>query len=58
VNYGVGRNWYEWVYDRFCDLGSHPVLTSLLHGATATHICDQDSLNQELEFLTTVFKNS
>jgi hypothetical protein len=32
------------------------VLTSLIHRATA--ICDQDSLNQELEFLTTVFKNN
>jgi hypothetical protein len=31
------------------------VLTSLIHGATA--ICDQDSLNQELEILTTVLKN-
>jgi hypothetical protein len=25
VNYGVGRNWYGWAYDRLCDLGSHPV---------------------------------
>jgi hypothetical protein len=32
------------------------MLTSLIHRATA--ICDQDSLNQELEFLTTMFKNN
>jgi hypothetical protein len=32
------------------------VLSSLIHRATA--ICDQDSLNQELEFLSTVFKNN
>jgi hypothetical protein len=32
------------------------VLSSLIHRGTA--ICDQDSLNQELEFLTTVFKNN
>jgi hypothetical protein len=32
------------------------VLVSLTHRATA--LCDQDSLNQELEFLTTVFKNN
>jgi hypothetical protein len=32
------------------------VLTSLIHRATA--LCDQDSLNQELEFLTIVFKNN
>jgi hypothetical protein len=32
------------------------VLTSLIHRATA--LCDQDSLNQELEILTTVFKNN
>jgi hypothetical protein len=25
VNYGVGRDWYEWAYDRLCDLGSHSV---------------------------------
>ena len=31
-------------------------LTSLTYRATA--LCDQDSLNQELEFLTTVFKNN
>jgi hypothetical protein len=31
-----------------------PVLASLIHRATG--ICDQDSLIQELEFLTTVFK--
>jgi hypothetical protein len=34
----------------------HSVLASLIHIATA--LCDQDSLNQELEFLTTVFKNN
>jgi hypothetical protein len=32
----------------------YSVLTSLIHRATA--ICDQDSLKQELEFLTTVLK--
>jgi hypothetical protein len=32
------------------------VLTFLIHRATA--ISDQDSLNRELEFLTTVFKNN
>jgi hypothetical protein len=32
------------------------VLNSLIHRATA--LCDQDSLNQELEFLTTVIKNN
>jgi hypothetical protein len=34
----------------------YSVLTSLIHRATA--ICDQDSLNQELEFLTTLLKNN
>jgi hypothetical protein len=32
------------------------LLTSLIHGATA--ICDQDSLNQGLVFLTTVFEHN
>jgi hypothetical protein len=32
------------------------VLASLIQRATA--LCDQDSLNQEMEFLTTVFKNN
>jgi len=32
------------------------VLASLIHKAKAP--CDQDSLNQELEFLTTVFKDN
>jgi hypothetical protein len=32
------------------------MLTSLIHRATA--ICDQDSTNQELEFLTTMFRNN
>jgi hypothetical protein len=33
-----------------------PVLPSLIHRAAA--LCDQDSLNHELEFITTVFKNN
>jgi len=32
------------------------VLTSLIHRAKV--LCDQDSLTQELEFLTTVFKDN
>jgi hypothetical protein len=32
------------------------VLASLIHRATA--LCDQYSLNQELKFLTTAFKNN
>jgi hypothetical protein len=32
------------------------VLASLIHRATA--LCDQDSLTQEPEFLTTIFKNN
>jgi len=32
------------------------VLTSLIHRAKT--LCDQDSLKQELEFLTTVFKDN
>jgi len=34
----------------------HSVLASLLHRAKA--LCDHDSLTQELEFLTTVFKDN
>jgi hypothetical protein len=32
------------------------VLASLIHRTTA--LCDHDSLTQELEFLTTIFKNN
>jgi len=43
------------------NLHHHPannqsVLASLIHRATA--LCDEDSLTQELEFLTTVFKDN
>ena len=34
----------------------HSVLSSLIHRAHA--LCDQDSLPQELDFLTTVFKEN
>jgi hypothetical protein len=34
----------------------HSVLASLVHRAKA--LCDEDSLAQELEFLTTVFKDN
>jgi hypothetical protein len=34
----------------------HSVLSSLIHRAKT--LCDQDSLTQELDFLTTVFKNN
>jgi hypothetical protein len=34
----------------------HSVLASLIHRAET--LCDQDSLPQELEFLTTVFKDN
>jgi hypothetical protein len=37
---------------------SHKLSNAYLLIHTATAICDQDSLNKELEFLTTVFKNN
>jgi hypothetical protein len=34
----------------------HSVFSSLIHRACA--LCDQDSLSQELDFLTTIFKHN
>jgi hypothetical protein len=52
----IHTNLYLHQNSRHHPANKQSVLVSLIHRATA--LCDQDSLTQELEFLTTIFKDN